>query len=177
MPGSEESKKRYNNGVEAMDTNKSNRSLNMVEKFKQDHEKIRKHMESLSIKYNIPNFSEELRNQYELLRKNARFSKMAEYLNLIDAWVNTFKSSSFSLDKLDKFQTDLSLLVLALKENLENTNEKVENWLELISNRDDISQTADRADDYVLTHSKEEQDQLFIKVLENHSIENPKAAA
>ena len=177
MPSWEKNKIRYNNGIEAVESKESSKNFDSVEKFKKDHEKIRKHMEALSVKYNIKNFSEELKKQYELLRKNTRFSKMSEYLNLIDAWVNTFNNSSFSLDKLDKFQTDLSLLVLALKENLENTNEQVETWLELISNKDSIAETADKADDYILTHSKEEQDKLFVKVLEDHSIESSQVAA
>jgi hypothetical protein len=42
-------------------------------------------MEKLAKKYHIENFSSKLKEQYDKLRSNARFSKMSEYLNLIDA--------------------------------------------------------------------------------------------
>ena len=157
----------YKNSVEA-DKSSGQFGWNF-EKFKEKHEKIRKHMEKLAKKYHIENFSSKLKEQYDKLRSNARFSKMSEYLNLIDAWVETFKHSSFSLDKLDKFQTDISLLVLALKENLEDTNEKVENWLEVMANKDSIAETADRADEAVLARSKYEQQMLFEEMRQNRN--------
>lgn len=154
-----------NNSVESKT---SSSFLSKIEKFKENHEKIRKHMENLAIKYNIANFPEKLQEQYLKLKNKAKFSKMSEYLNLIDAWVETFKTTNFSLDKLDKFQTDISLLVLALKENLEDNNERVENWLELMVNKDSIVQTAERADEAIMSRSKQEQDVLFNEIKMNN---------
>ena len=152
----------------SVESRTSSSFLSKIENFKESHEKIRKHMESLAIKYNIENFPEKLQEQYLKLKNNARFSKISEYLNLIDAWVETFKSSNFSLDKLDKFQTDISLLVLALKENLEHNNEGVETWLELMVNKDSIVQTAERADEAIMSRSKQEQDVLFNEIRMNN---------
>ena len=149
-------------------------SPEVLNKFKEKHEKIRRHMESLAKRYNIENFPERLKEEYNKLKGNTRFSKMHEYLNLIDAWVKTFQSSNFSLEKLDKFQTDICLLVLALKENLEDNNERVENWLEVMANKESISQTADRADEAVLARSAQEQEELFNEIRQNR---NPQTAA
>jgi 5-bromo-4-chloroindolyl phosphate hydrolysis protein len=60
-------------------------------------------------------------------------------------------------------------LVLALKENLEDTNEKVENWLEVMANKDSIAETADRADEAVLARSKYEQQMLFEEMRQNRN--------
>ena len=149
-------------------------SPELLNKFKQKHEKIRRHMENLAKRYNIQDFPEKLREEYNKLKGNTRFSKMHEYLNLIDAWVKTFQSSNFSLDKLDKFQTDICLLVLALKENLEDNNERVEEWLEIMANKESISQTADRADEAVLARSAQEQEELFNEIRQNRK---PQTAA
>lgn len=155
----------FNNSVERRES--SNSSWLNLERFEQKHEKIRKHMDNLAIKYNIESFSSKLKEEYNKLKGNTRFSKMSEYLNLIDAWVETFKNSTFSLDKLEKFQTDISLLVLALKENLEDTNERVENWLEVMANKDSIEATADRADEAVKARSLQEQHALFEEIRQN----------
>jgi hypothetical protein len=71
-----------NNSVESKT---SSSFLSKIEKFKENHEKIRKHMENLAIKSNIANFPEKLQEQYLKLKNKAKFSKMSEYLNLIDA--------------------------------------------------------------------------------------------
>jgi hypothetical protein len=42
-------------------------------------------MDNLAIKYNIESFSSKLKEEYNKLKGNTRFSKMSEYLNLIDA--------------------------------------------------------------------------------------------
>ena len=60
-------------------------------------------------------------------------------------------------------------MVLALKENLEDTNEKVENWLEVMANKDSIAETADRADEAVLARSKYEQQMLFEEMRQNRN--------
>ena len=147
---------------------KNRYDFNLYEQFKNRHEKIRRHMEHLGKKYNIDDFAGKLSEQYKKLKSSIRFSKMGEYLKLIDSWVEVFKNSpSFSPEKLEEFQKDISLLVLALKDALEAANEGLEGWLEISKNGDSIAEAADKADEAVMARSKQEQDALFAEIRQN----------
>jgi large subunit ribosomal protein L5 len=88
----------YENSAEYNEAQVESRegSSEVLNKFKEKHEKIRRHMESLAKRYNIQNFSEKLREEYKKV--------------VIPAMMKKFNYSSvMEVPKLDKIVINIGL--------------------------------------------------------------------